>query len=77
MSGTSRKNEGTIDRIARILIGVILLSLVWVGPQTPWGFIGLLPLITGIIGWCPCYTVLKISTCRATGGEAETDKPGS
>ena len=57
------KNEGTIDRVLRIVVGAILIALVFVGPQTPWGWVGLVPLITGFVGWCPAYRILGIRTC--------------
>ena len=57
------RNVGTIDRIARIALGALLISLVFVGPQTPWGWIGVIPLVTGFVGWCPAYRVLGIRTC--------------
>lgn len=57
-------NVGGIDRAIRALVGVVLISLVFVGPQTPWGWVGLLPLATAIIGWCPPYTLLGINTCQ-------------
>lgn len=57
-------NMGGADRILRTLIGVVLLALVFVGPQTPWGWIGLVPLITGLVGVCPLYTLLGIKTCK-------------
>lgn len=60
-----KPNEGTVDRILRVVAGLILLSLVFVGPQTPWGWLGLVPLLTGIVGWCPLYRVFGVSTCRA------------
>jgi hypothetical protein len=56
-------NEGVVDRGIRVLVGLVLISLVFVGPQTPWGWIGVVPLVTGIIGWCPAYTLLGINTC--------------
>lgn len=56
-------NVGTIDRAVRIVVGLGLISLVFVGPQTPWGWIGLLPLATGLIGWCPPYALRGINTC--------------
>ena len=56
-------NEGGLDRAFRAVVGIGLLSLVYVGPQTPWGWLGLIPLATAIIGWCPLYTVLGINTC--------------
>lgn len=57
-------NMGGVDRILRTLIGVVLLALVFVGPQTPWGWIGVVLLITGLIGVCPLYTLLGIKTCK-------------
>lgn len=58
-----QRNEGTIDRTLRIIAGLGLLSLVFVGPQTPWGWLGLVPLVTGLVGVCPVYSVLGIKTC--------------
>jgi hypothetical protein len=57
------KNEGTIDRVLRIIVGAILIALVFVGPQTPWGWIGVIPLVTGFVGWCPAYRLLGLRTC--------------
>ncbi|QDI74697.1 DUF2892 domain-containing protein [Leisingera aquaemixtae] len=57
------RNEGTLDRALRILLGLILLSLVFIGPQTLWGLIGLVPLATGIMGYCPVYRILGLNTC--------------
>lgn len=57
------KNVGNVDRIARIAVGLILLALVFVGPRTPWGWIGLVPWLTGLISWCPLYTLLGFNTC--------------
>ena len=57
------KNEGTVDRVLRVVVGLVLISLVFVGPQTAWGWIGLLPLVTGAIGSCPAYSVFGINTC--------------
>lgn len=58
-----KTNEGKVDRIFRILIGLGLLSLVFIGPQTMWGFVGLVPLLTGVIGFCPLYKVFGFDTC--------------
>ena len=55
-------NVGSLDRIARIVVGLGLLALVFVGPQTPWGWIGLVPLITALVGFCPAYRLLGICT---------------
>ena len=57
------KNEGKIDRTLRVILGAVLLSLVFVGPQTAWGWVGVVPLVTGLIGNCPVYSLLGISTC--------------
>jgi len=56
-------NVGTIDRILRAVVGLALISLVFIGPQTAWGWIGLVPLATAVLGWCPPYAMLGISTC--------------
>lgn len=58
------RNEGTIDRALRVLIGLVLLSLVFVGPQTLWGLVGVVPLLTGLLGSCPVYTLLGLRTCK-------------
>jgi hypothetical protein len=63
-------NEGTLDRALRILVGLGLLSLVFVGPQTAWGFLGFVPLLTGLVGHCPVYRILGVSTRRRTDGQA-------
>jgi len=57
------KNVGTVDKVIRIILGLVLLALVFVGPQTPWGWIGIIPLATGLIGFCPLYSVFGINTC--------------
>jgi len=57
------RNEGKLDRGLRIVVGLALLALVFVGPQTAWGWIGMVPLATGLIGWCPAYTLFGIRTC--------------
>ncbi len=58
-------NEGTVDRILRVLVGIIVLSLAFVGPKTPWAYLGVIPLLTGAIGFCPLYAILGINTCGA------------
>lgn len=57
------QNVGKIDRVIRIIVGLAVLSLVFVGPKTMWGLLGLIPLGTGLIGWCPPYSLLGINTC--------------
>ncbi len=58
------KNVGTVDRSVRIVVGLGVLSLAFLGPHTPWGYLGLVPLATGLIGWCPAYLPLGIKTCK-------------
>ncbi len=62
-----KTNEGKLDRIFRVVIGLGLLSLVFIGPQTMWGLIGLIPLLTGMIGFCPLYKVFGLNTCPLAG----------
>ena len=57
-------NVGGIDRILRIVAGLVLISLVFVGPKTVWGWVGLVPLITGFIRWCPAYTLFGLNSCK-------------
>jgi hypothetical protein len=56
-------NERSIDRTIRVVMGVVLLSLVFVGPQSLWGLAGIVPLLTGLVGYCPAYGLLGLSTC--------------
>ncbi|MHB2147423.1 YgaP family membrane protein [Calditrichota bacterium LG25] len=58
------KNVGGIDRWIRIVLGIVLIALVFVGPQIKWGWIGLVPLLTGIVGFCPAYLPFKFSTYK-------------
>lgn len=58
-----KTNEGTIDRALRVIVGLGLIAIVFVGPQTPWGWIGVVPLLTGVVGMCPLYSILGINTC--------------
>jgi len=57
-------NVGNVDRALRIIVGLVLLSLVFVGPKTMWGLIGIIPIITGLTRRCPVYSPFGISTCR-------------
>lgn len=58
------KNEHPIERVVRVALGLGILSLVFTGPMTPWGYLGLVPLATGLLGSCPLYTLFGISTCK-------------
>jgi hypothetical protein len=61
------KNEATWDRALRTLVGVVVLSLIFWGPKSLWGLAGLVPLVTGLVGWCPLYALLGLKTTAATG----------
>ncbi|HYG86418.1 MAG TPA: DUF2892 domain-containing protein [Azospirillum sp.] len=58
-----RCNVGGVDRALRAIVGLILIALVFVGPKTPWGWVGLIPLLTAVIGFCPAYTLMGVTTC--------------
>lgn len=57
-------NIGTPDKILRIIIGLVLIALVFVGPRTAWGWIGVIPLVTALVNFCPLYALLGIKTRR-------------
>jgi hypothetical protein len=57
------RNEGTADRVIRVAAGLAVLSLAFIGPQTAWGYLGLIPITTGLLGSCPLYTLLGMNTC--------------
>ena len=59
------RNESALDRVARVAVGILLLSLVFVGPQSAWGLVGIVPLVTGLVGSCPLYTLFGLRTCPA------------
>jgi hypothetical protein len=61
------RNEGILDRVIRVMLGITLLALVFVGPKSAWGFVGLFPLATGFLGSCPAYTLFGVSTLRRRG----------
>lgn len=61
------RNEHKVERVLRVLLGLGLLSLVFIGPQTYWGLIGIIPLATGLVGTCPIYSALGFSTCPRDG----------
>jgi hypothetical protein len=60
------RNESGMDRMLRVVLGVALISMVFVGPHTALGWIGLVPLVTGIVGSCPLYRLVGFSTCDVT-----------
>ncbi len=59
-----KRNIGSIERVVRIIAGLAILSLAFIGPQSPWAYLGIIPLLTGFIGWCPPYALFGISTCK-------------
>jgi hypothetical protein len=65
------QNVGTIDRVIRAVAGLAILSLVFVGPKSLWGLLGLVPLLTAAVGWCPPYSLLGLNTCKTAA------KPGA
>lgn len=58
-----KRNVGGFDRIARIILGLVLIALVFVGPKTTWGWLGLIPLLTGLLQTCPLYSLLGFNSC--------------
>ena len=57
-------NTGTLDRGLRIAAGIVLIALAATGTVGVWGWIGVVPLATGLLGWCPAYTLFGIKTCK-------------
>jgi hypothetical protein len=58
-----KHNVGGIDRIARIIVGLTLIGLTLIGQIGTWGWIGIMPLVTGAFGFCPPYAIFGINTC--------------
>jgi hypothetical protein len=58
------RNEGGVDRAMRAALGIGLIGATLFGAIGPWGWIGVVPLLTAAIGWCPLYSALGINTCR-------------
>jgi hypothetical protein len=63
------KNEATWDRALRVVVGIVVLSLMFWGPKSAWGLVGLVPLVTGLVGTCPMYTLFGVGTCAVAGKE--------
>ncbi len=64
-----KKNIHPVERGARVALGLILTALAFVGPENPWFLLGLVPLATGLLGWCPPYALLGINTCGHACGK--------
>lgn len=60
-------NIHPVERGIRAIVGLGVLSLVFVGPKSLWGLLGLVPLLTAVTGWCPPYALLGINTCKKKG----------
>jgi DUF2892 family protein len=60
-----KKNMGDVERGIRIVAGAVLVSLAFAGLVTPWAYLGIVPIATGLIGWCPAYTLFGFSTCKS------------
>lgn len=61
-----KTNEGTIDRALRVIAGLLLIGLSVAGVIGPWGYIGIVPVLTGAVGMCPLYSLLGVNTCAAS-----------
>jgi hypothetical protein len=59
-----KKNIGSWERTARVIAGLFIITLAFVGPKTPWAYLGIIPLVTGMVGWCPPYAAFGIKTCK-------------
>ena len=57
-------NIGTIDRAARVILGVIIVTLTALGKISPWGWLGVMLIITGAIKFCPAYSLFGFKTCK-------------
>ncbi len=64
------RNEHTVDRAIRVVLGLALLAAAVTGRFAPWGWLGVIPLLTGLLGSCPLYTLLGIGTCPVTPRDA-------
>jgi len=64
-------NVGTVDRVLRVVIGLVLIGLAATGRVGAWGWIGILPLLTGIVRVCPAYGILGVKTCATSKSNAK------
>jgi len=62
----SALNEGTVDRVVRVVLGTVLLAMVFMGPRTWLGWVGVVPLVTGLVGFCPLYRLIGVRTTRSS-----------
>ncbi|MDX1594059.1 MAG: DUF2892 domain-containing protein [Gammaproteobacteria bacterium] len=66
------QNVGTVDRALRIIIGLALIVLTFMGILPVWGYIGVVPLATGLVRWCPAYTLFGVRTCATDEAKPST-----
>lgn len=59
-------NVGAIDKIIRVVVGIVLIALAAIGTIGLWGWIGVVPLLTGLFNFCPLYNLLGINTCKVS-----------
>jgi hypothetical protein len=59
-----KPNVGGVDRILRFVVGIVLVALAATGTIGAWGYIGIVPIVTAALGWCPAYLPFGISTCK-------------
>jgi len=60
-----KTNIGGYERVIRVIAGAGIVSMAFIGPQSPWAYLGLVPLLTGLIGWCPPYAIFGVNTCSS------------
>jgi hypothetical protein len=73
MEHAMNRNVGNPDRLLRITAGAVLIGLSVAGAIGPWGYLGVVPLLTGLLGACPAYTLFGVSTCGSPGSR---NRPG-
>ncbi|MDF3124444.1 DUF2892 domain-containing protein [Rheinheimera sp. 1928-s] len=61
-----QKNVGGLDKIVRVSVGVVLITLAVLNMIGPWGWLGVIPVLTGVVGVCPLYSLLGINSCRVS-----------
>jgi hypothetical protein len=59
-----QKNIHPVERVIRVVVGLVLTTLAFLGPANPWFLLGVIPVLTGLTGWCPPYQLLGINTCK-------------
>jgi hypothetical protein len=59
-----QKNIHPVERVVRVVVGLVLTTLAFLGPANPWFLLGMIPVLTGLTGWCPPYQLLGINTCK-------------